>query len=135
MKKIILIALLLIPSLCFAEEDPIDKLEQECMKKDYSPSGMNACTQKSYELWDGDSKKIYKMLMNVLDDEEKQQLKDSQNAWFKYRDLEIKFRMNSLMNNEGTLFSNLAMAEKLSIIKQRVKELKSMHDLLKEARE
>jgi hypothetical protein len=43
--------------------------------------------------------------------------------------------MDAFENNQGTMYSNMAMSEKLDIVKQRALELKSLYDTLKIIRE
>jgi uncharacterized protein YecT (DUF1311 family) len=140
MSKKILVVILVIVSMCpltlFAQDKhPIDKLEEECINKDSTTVGMNNCAMEACKQWDTELNKYYKLLIEVLSKEEKQELKDAQIAWLKYRDLETKFRMDTLLNNQGTMYSNMAMSEKLDIVKQRALELKSLYDTLKVVRE
>jgi len=117
------------------DKHPIDKFEEECMNKDSTTAGMNNCMMEAYKQWDAELNKYYKLLMGILSQEEKQQLKDAQIVWLKYRDLETKFRMDTFLNNQGTMYSNMAMSEKLDIVKQRALELTSLYDTLKVVRE
>jgi len=110
------------------DKHPIEKELRECIAKDNTTTGMNNCTEKACKQWDVELNKYYKLLMGILSKEEKQQLKDAQIAWLKYRDLETKFRMNSFLNMQGTMYTNMAMANKLYIIKQRALELKELYD-------
>jgi len=112
-------------------EHPIDKRLGECIKKDSTTAGMNNCADEACKQWDTELNKYYKLLMGVLSKEQKQQLKDSQIAWLKYRDLETKFRTDALLSRQGTIYSNLAAAEAMDIVKQRALELKSLYDTLK----
>jgi uncharacterized protein YecT (DUF1311 family) len=126
---------LCVPSLFAQDKYPIDKFEEECINNNSTTTGMNNCIEESCKQWDAELNKYYKLLMGILSKEEKQELKDSQVSWLKYRDLETKFRMNTFLNNQGTMYSNMAMSEKLSIVKQRALELKSLYDTLEVARE
>jgi uncharacterized protein YecT (DUF1311 family) len=109
----------------------IDKRLGECIEKNSTTAGMNNCTDEACKQWDAELNKYYKLLMGVLSKEQKQQLKDSQIAWLKYRDLETKFRTDILLSRQGTIYSNLAVSEAMDIVKQRALELKSLYDTLK----
>jgi len=140
MSKRILVVILVIVSMftlpLFAQDKhPIDKLEEECIEKDSTTAGMNNCAMEACKQWDVELNKYYELLLGILSIEEKQQLKVAQVAWLKYRDLETKFRMDTFLNNQGTMYSNMAMSEKLDIIKQRALELKSLYGTLKSAKE
>lgn len=116
------------------EEHPIDKRLSACIEKNNTTDGMNSCADRAYEQWDEELNKNYKLLMGILSDEEREQLKISQMAWIKFRDAETKFRMDAFLDLEGTMYTNMAMAEKLSIVSQRTLELKQLHGTLKEAK-
>jgi uncharacterized protein YecT (DUF1311 family) len=52
---------------------------------------MNQCAGKAYQAADATLNQVYQKLMAMLDDEQKAQLKDAQNAWLKYRDAHCDF--------------------------------------------
>ena len=56
-----------------------------------SQAEMNMCAGKAYEAADAALNTTYKKLSALLDDEEKAQLKEAENAWIKYRDLNCEF--------------------------------------------
>ena len=133
-KQLIAIILLIVLFQCVfvrAEEHPIDINLGKCIEKDSTTAGMNNCTTEACKQWDVEMNKYYKLLMGILSKEEKQQLKDAQIAWLEYRDLETKFRINTFLNMQGTMYTTMALAEKLDIIKQRALDLKALYDTLK----
>ena len=52
---------------------------------------MNICAGNAYKAADKVLNDVYQKLVAKLDDEEKAQLKEAQNAWLKYRDLNCEF--------------------------------------------
>jgi len=112
-------------------EYSIDKKLGECIKNNPTTVGMDNCSDEACRQWDAELNEYYKLLMSVLSKEQKQQLKDSQIAWLKYRDLETKFRTDALLSRQGTIYSNLAAAEAMDIVKKRALELKSLYDTLR----
>ena len=52
---------------------------------------MNQCAGKDYKTADAALNQVYQRLVNMLDDEERAQLKEAQTAWIKYRDLNCDF--------------------------------------------
>jgi len=52
---------------------------------------MNICAGKEYQAADAVLNQVYKQLVSILDDEEKTQLRDVENAWLKYRDSNCDF--------------------------------------------
>jgi len=126
-----IVAASVLPLFAQQVEHPIDKRLSECIKKNSTTAGMNSCTDEACKQWDAELNKYYKLLMGVLSKEQKQQLKDSQLVWLKYRDLETKFRTDALLNRQGTIYSNLAAAEVMDIVKKRALELKSLYDTLR----
>lgn len=52
---------------------------------------MNDCAGKEYKSADVTLNQVYRQLVAKLDDEEKAELKDAQNAWLKYRDANCTF--------------------------------------------
>jgi uncharacterized protein YecT (DUF1311 family) len=56
-----------------------------------SQAEMNICWGKEYKAADATLNQVYRQLFAKLDDEQKAQLKDAQNAWLKYRDANCEF--------------------------------------------
>lgn len=52
---------------------------------------MNICAGEDYKAADAALNQAYQKLVAMLNDEEKAQLKDAENAWIKYRDLHCDF--------------------------------------------
>jgi uncharacterized protein YecT (DUF1311 family) len=56
-----------------------------------SQADMNICWGKEYKAADATLNQVYRQLFAKLDDEQKAQLKNAQNAWLKYRDANCEF--------------------------------------------
>jgi len=56
-----------------------------------SQAEMNICAGKEYKAADAQLNQVYQKLSSMLDAEEKSQLKEAENAWLKYRDLNCDF--------------------------------------------
>ena len=112
------------------EEHPIDKKLRESIDKDWTTVGMNDSMAVACEEWDVELNRYYNLLMGILSEEEKKELREAQRAWLKYRDLKTEFRMNVFYNTNGTLYSNLAMAEKKAIVKERALDLRGLYRAL-----
>jgi len=128
---LVVIAILPIGYIFADEEHSIDKFIEKCIEKDSTTVGMNYCVAEGCQMWNQEMNKNYKLLMSILSKEEQQKLKESQTAWLKFRDLETKFRVDTFCNLQGTMYRNMAMAEKLDIIKQRALEFKQLYETLK----
>src|ERR1043166_404805 len=56
-----------------------------------SQAEMNICAGKEYKPADAELNQVYQKLSSILNDEEKSQLKEAENAWIRYRDLNCEF--------------------------------------------
>jgi uncharacterized protein YecT (DUF1311 family) len=56
-----------------------------------SQAEMNICAGKEYKSADAELNQVYQKLSSILNDEEKSQLKEAENAWIRYRDLNCEF--------------------------------------------
>jgi uncharacterized protein YecT (DUF1311 family) len=111
---------------------PIDIWLQHCNNSNPTTAGMNTCTAEAINKWDKEMNKVYKELMSRLSEKKKTALKKSQVAWLKYRDEEYNFLDNFYSEFQGTMWSNILMGEKLSILKQRTLTLQFYLQNLKE---
>jgi uncharacterized protein YecT (DUF1311 family) len=81
------IAILLLSSLTFSQVKP----KPDPCANAQSQAEMNICAGKEYKAADVVLNQVYRQLVSKLDDEEKSQLKEAQNAWLKYRDSNCEF--------------------------------------------
>ncbi len=131
-----------------ALKDSLDKLESEFFTKldyqfavetytinqkmnlqldyDYSTYGMISSTVEATQAYDKLLNKYYKMLLNSVDEEGKNILKQAQRNWLAYRDAELQ--LNYLLIDEnysggGTIQNITAANRKLQITQTRVTDL------------
>lgn len=81
-------SLLLLGSTSISAQQP--KKNDPCAEPQ-SQAEMTQCAVNAYKAADVVLNQVYKQLVAKLDDEEKVQLKDAQNAWIKYRDTNCDF--------------------------------------------
>lgn len=139
-KKQIIVALIgLVFSFQFASaqesEHPIDKKFDECSETNWSTAGIIECEQIARQEWDAEMNKYYKLLMGILNEEGREQLKQSQLAWLKYRDLEMDLRSHSISYLPGTMHIVIASGAITDVVKRRALDLKIHYDIMQAARE
>lgn len=118
----------------FAQDEyPIDEFEKECIKKDSTTAGMANCTYEAQKKWDSELNKYYKMLLSLLDNKDRNQLRESQRIWLDFRNAEFKTIKSFYEKMEGTMFISMRSANYLSIVKERALQLKEYYELLKES--
>lgn len=138
MKQFLLIVLLAITSVSFAQEEvpkkkkehPIDQRMKECIEKDYSDSAMTQCVWNALEEWDAELNKNYKKLMSLLPEDGKQALRKAQREWIKYRDAEIKATIAIFGQLQGTMYDVLSADNIMRITKDRALKLENYIHLL-----
>lgn len=117
-------------SFAVEQQSSIDETEKQCMSKNYSTAGMNNCTNAAQVQWDAEMNKYYTLLMKKLNKEEGLKLKEAQRAWIKYRDKEFEFiNFRYFEAYEGTIYTNIAAADKLEIVKNRAVKLKEYYGI------
>jgi uncharacterized protein YecT (DUF1311 family) len=109
---------------------PIDKYMDSCMEKDYSTAGMVKCTEEAMEMWDVELNKYYKLLIGILDENSKNELKYAETMWIKYRDSEFRNINNIYAKMEGTMYIPMYVYAKMNIVKERALKLKDYYELL-----
>jgi uncharacterized protein YecT (DUF1311 family) len=123
MARLLLLAVVLIPSICFAQEHRIDKALAACTDKDQSTAGMVQCIDKAYKAWDAELNLSYNNLMRKLDAPSRQSLKAAQTAWIKYRDSEFKLIESMFSTLEGTMYIPMSADMQMQVVKKRALEL------------
>jgi uncharacterized protein YecT (DUF1311 family) len=132
MARWLLPAVLLIPSICFAQEHKIDKALSTCIDKDQSTAGMVQCIDRAYKAWDAELNLSYNNLMRKLDATSRQSLKAAQTEWIKYRDSEFKLMDSIFSGFEGTMYIPMSADMRMQVVKKRALELGNYVSLLNE---
>lgn len=134
---LVLFAFLLLPVLSFGQEKehPIDTWYNKCIEDDGSTMGMIACADSSAVLWDIELNKNYNLLMDMLGETAKEDLRDAQREWMKFRDKEWKaissyYEYVYEIMEGGTMYPMLAAGARAEVVRKRALELKSMYDEL-----
>lgn len=105
----------------------IDSLYKICIDKNPSTQGVIHCAGIAEESWDKEMNKYYKLLMDVLKDDEKTKLKDSQLKWVAFRDSEFDFSGTMNYNLGGTMWLVANADKRADIVKARALELKDYY--------
>ncbi|TNE54144.1 MAG: DUF1311 domain-containing protein [Bacteroidetes bacterium] len=140
MKSLKLSLLLILIPLCAGaqiekESYPADLKLERCLDTDsmQTTMGMIDCYSWALSEWDQELNKYYGLLMNILSEDEKTQLKKSQRNWIAYRDQEVKFSNEFHYNIQGTLYRIIAAARQMELTRNRALELKDYLDTRKES--
>lgn len=84
---------------------------------------MNQCAGKDYQAADAALNQVYQKLVAMLDDEQKAQLKEAENAWLKYRDAHCDFVADQYKG--GSIRPMIAALCLADVTKNRTVELRA----------
>ena len=128
-KTITFILTLFVFNVAFSQNEQshrLDDIYKECCNKKHGDYGALSCAIDVSKEWNNEINKYYKGLMNVLDSNAQNDLKQAQEQWLTYRDLEYKFS-ESLHNMDGTMYSRMRVQRNMEISRTRALELKSYY--------
>ena len=108
---------------------PIDKAERDCIAKLDSTQAMNECTYKAMDAWFKEINKYINLLKNVTSEEDYNNILKAQSKWKEYQEAEFE-AVSIISEKQGTMFQNSAVGVKNNVIKERVKELKRLYEIL-----
>jgi len=92
---------------------------------------MVKCLEEAYTSWEAELKRYYNLLMEVLDEESQERLKQSQADWETFRDKEFEF-IPLYFTDPGS-YQGPAIAEhKMNIVRARALQLESYYQTIKE---
>ena len=124
-KQLIVFLALLIVTPVFAEDShPIDVFLDECQEQNTSTAGMVDCLEQACKKWEVEIEKYYNLLMDILKEESKERLRQSQLAWLKFRDLESEFISEGYFLDIGSYIRPTKRSNQLTIIRNRALQLK-----------
>lgn len=132
MKKIVLIALLIATNAFSYSENPIQRAEKEIGNCDNfigNYQQLKACNEDNFKIWDHFLNNEYTLLIKdeYLSKEFKTNLKSTQLAWIKYRDLSTKTVNSYFASHDGSIFRNelagISDFEIIRVTKNRALEL------------
>jgi uncharacterized protein YecT (DUF1311 family) len=124
--------ILTISATCWSgeEKDPIDERQEDCIAKNSTTRGMVKCTIQAREAWDKELNVVYNKLMNRLEPKGKEDLKQSQRQWIKYRDDQFQFIGTFYDGFEGTMWIPMRAGALTEVVKERTIRLRSYLNLL-----
>ncbi len=106
-----------------SNKHPVNVTETGCLKKKQTNTGMMDCASFAIKNWDQEVNRLYDALMATLKPEFQQELKESQNAWLKYRDKEFVFYDNYIGREQGSIWPYVSLTFKRDFIKNRAEIL------------
>jgi uncharacterized protein YecT (DUF1311 family) len=131
MKNIItLLTAILVFNVAFSQvnqnEHYLDDVYKECCSKKLGDFGALNCAIEVSEEWNKEVIKYYNGLMKALDKNAQNDLKQAQDHWVKYRNLEYKLS-SSIHAIQGTMYSRIQAQRNMRIVRTRALELKSYY--------
>lgn len=121
----------------YSDTTTIDIRLNDCLAtgENQTTYGMIQCIDTAYAAWDIELNKYYKLLMSVLNEEEKEKLKTAQKAWIIMRDADIAFIGLYSENLEGSMYRVSANYHTMEIVRLRALQLQSFYTEISELRE
>jgi len=118
-------------ALAFAQEEhPIDKSLQLSLDKAHGiTAGMKKCLEEATVQWENELNKYYNLLMIILDKEAVKNLKKSQLAWERFRNLEYEFIPNYFVVF-GSYVGIAIREQKMKVVRARALQLKQYYETI-----
>ena len=133
MRKIVYLSILILavptnqsPAQHGPETHIIDVQLNECYNKNPTTLGIISCELKGYKMWYEQMEQNYDELVSLLNDEQKQKIKDNQIEW-------DKFHKSMLLTNEMIYHEDKIVkvaAQKTDLVRQRAKQLHAYIDYI-----
>ena len=114
-----------VPILSGLAEHPIDILLAKCLNVEQTTHGMSECYGSSIKMWDKALNQHYSQLTGELNAKGKEDLKQAQRAWLKFRDLQIT-AIASVYSDSGTMRSISGGEKVMQLTKDQALRLASM---------
>lgn len=132
-----LLPVLLLAGAAEFPEHPIDAALTRCLNTaDGSTThGANRCIRTATAAWDRELNRVYRELMNVLDDPQKLRLRDAQRKWIAFRDAEVDAIGLIYGSLDGTMFLVMQSDAVSSLTRDRVRQLEAMLDAVRVSRQ
>lgn len=116
MKKIIILYLAFFSLMPYAFAADCDKAETQLE--------LNQCTSELYKEADKKLNQVYQEVLKRTSEKQTNLLKNSQNLWIKYRNIDCKFQ--SFKSQGGSVYPMVMISCLIQKTKDRTKELKAM---------
>lgn len=132
MKKLVLGILFLVSissnSLAKDTENSIDKILNDCFKKNSITQAQIECVDKAKVIWQKELDKYYKLLLKRCSKETALVLTKSQNNWLIFKKTELKLINELYKNRHGSMFLSMQEYEEVKLIRSRALVLKDYYD-------
>ena len=113
------------------KENDIDIDYEKCVAKDTACPNVSDCAYRAYDKWHHEMEDAYKALLHELKkEEEKEALKQSQDAWIAYRDYTFK-SYDMMFDLPGDKWCRLRHDDRIGIVRARALQLKNYFEVLK----
>jgi len=113
------------------KENTIDVEYRNCVAKDTACPNISDCAFRAYDRWNKEMEDTYKDLLHELKKEdEKEALKQSQDAWLAYRDYTFK-SYDLMFDLPGNKWCRLRHDDRILIVRSRALQLKNYFEVLK----
>ncbi len=121
----------------YSDTTTIDISLNDCLAtgENQTTYGMIQCIDTAYAAWDVELNKYYKLLMSVLNGEEKEKLITAQKAWITMRDADMSFIGLYSENLEGSMYRVSANYHSMEIVRLRALQLRSFYTEISEVRQ
>jgi uncharacterized protein YecT (DUF1311 family) len=121
----------------YSDTTSIDLKLEDCLSisENQTTYGMIQCIDSAYIAWDAELNKNYKLLMSVLNEDEKDKLKTAQRNWLAFRDSNNEFVGLYSENLAGSMYRVSANFHSMEMVRLRALELKSYYDEIHDVRQ
>ena len=114
-----------------AEENPIDIEYFDCMDKEYTTAGMNNCTVEARLKWEKEIQKNIRLINKELNKKQQKIFNKANKQWQDYYDVEKQVIFGIVFNLDGTIHTNIAHGQAMSLAKQHALYLEEILFVLK----
>ena len=113
------------------KENDIDKEYLACVANDTACPNVSDCAFRAYDRWNKEMEDAYKKLLHELKKEdEKEALKQAQDAWLNYRDYTFK-SYDMMFDIPGNKWCRLRHDDRIDIVRTRALQLQNYFEVLK----
>ena len=108
---------------------PIDKKFDNCIANHYSTEALSICAYDALNSWFKEIDKYLILLKEVVSKEDFQKIELGQKEWKIFQKIEFE-TYEIILNKQGTMFQNVAVGNKMNLVKERALNLKSLYDTM-----
>lgn len=114
------------------EKHPIDSQLEREIEANPSTAGMMIAFESALARWDTELNLNYKKLVDGLDRDAADKLRESQRKWVEWRDLEINSLSQFYSGMSGTMWRPIAAESQMEITRQRAITLGNLVEMMAE---